>query len=260
MNNLLIKIGDHIIHISCNSDNLTNLFNKNYQTLPQYHKKPDINLTINGNYGTAFVNYSVEMTKGIDKIYFKRADYLIEVSHDYSKATISVYDQFALKHALMNLYSSFIVHHNWGLLIHSSCVLENEKAHIFAGKSGDGKSTAARLSMPRDLLSDEASIIKITPSSITAYHSPFRSELETSVIKECSLLSSIHILHQSIINNRIKLKKTDGLLHLLDKVFYWTNSPDDLKKVMNLLNTLVTYVPIYKLEFQKNNTFWELIS
>ena len=51
----------------------------------------------------------------------------------------------------MNLYSSFIAYHNWGLLIHSSCVVNKGEAHIFSGHSGAGKSTAAKLSHPRDL-------------------------------------------------------------------------------------------------------------
>ncbi len=74
------------------------------------------------------------------------------------------FNEFALKHALMNLYSSFIVHHKWGLLIHSSCLKEGDKAFLFSGQSGAGKSTVVKLSHPRPILSDEATVVKITES------------------------------------------------------------------------------------------------
>jgi hypothetical protein len=160
----------------------------------------------------------------------------------------------------MNLYSSFIVYHNWGLLIHSSCAIDNGKAHIFAGQSGAGKSTAAKLSYPRKLLSDEAALIKITPEKVTVFNSPFRSELEAGNFKEQVELASVQILYQALQNNRAKLTKSDALLHLMDKVFFWPHSLDETKTIMRLLTDLVKIVPGYELQFQKNNTFWELIS
>lgn len=125
----------------------------------------------------SFVDYNVESIENRNTIQYRRADYVIEVDREFKSATIQVYDELALKHAMMNLYSSFLVYHNWGLLIHSSCVIEKEKAHMFAGQSGAGKSTAAKLSFPRNLLSDEATLVKITPEKVTVFNSPFRSEL-----------------------------------------------------------------------------------
>ena len=153
------------------------------------------------SYGTPFTDYNVQITKEPTKITYRRSDYLIEVDPAFKEATIYVHDELALKHALMNLYSSFINYHNWGLLVHSSCVIENGKAHIFSGQSGAGKSTAAKLSHPRELLSDEASILKITDQEVTVYNSPFNSELDSSDLISAPL-ASIQLLHQSLQNRR----------------------------------------------------------
>lgn len=255
----LLKIGEHLIQVLCDSVQCSKLFGATFQKVGGDHQ-PDMMIELEGAYGVPFVDYDVEITRESNKIFFRRADYLVQVDAGYRSARISYHDQLALKHALMNLYSSLIVHHNWGLLIHSSCALEGEKAHIFAGQSGAGKSTVARLSQPRGLLSDEATIVKIDGERITVFDSPFRSELETTHYEESRPLASVQLLYQSDQNERMRLKKSDALLHLIDKVFYWPNSPDATNRIIASLKELVNTVPVYKLHFQKNNAFWELIS
>lgn len=261
MERIHTKIGEHFIQITSNSSNLMHLFKKNDLFQADAHTThPHILLHIEEGYGAPFLNYEVTVIKKANKVFFYRADYVIETDAEYKTAKISVYNELALKHALMNLYSSYIVYHNWGLLIHSSCVIEKDKAHIFAGPSGAGKSTAAKLSYPRKLLSDEATLVKITSDGIHIFNSPFRSELETKGSKDYYLLESIHLLHQALQNRRSRLSKSNAFLHLMDKVFYWSHNPNETRRVIELLKILVDAVPVHDLHFQKNNTFWELIS
>ncbi|MFD0829821.1 hypothetical protein ACT8ZR_30040 [Neobacillus sp. M.A.Huq-85] len=261
MNEIITKIGDHFIRISSESDRLAKFFQKNFNSRVNIENQQiDLVIIVKDGYGVSFINYEVEVTKQDDKILFRREDYLIKVDSDYKKAEIFVHDEFALKHALTNLYSSFIVYHNWGLLIHSSCVIEAGKAHIFAGQSGAGKSTAAKLSYPREILSDEATLVKITSNDITIYNSPFRSELEAEPIERISKLESIQLLKQSLHNNRIIIPSSDALIRLMDKVFFWPTCQKEIKTILRLLTSLVLNVHVYELHFQKNNTFWKLIS
>lgn len=261
MDKIHAKIGEHIIDVTSNSINIAKtLLNENRFLIEGCEVQPHIVIHIEHGYGVPFVDYDVKITKELNKLYFRREDYLIETDEEYKNATIYVYDELALKHALMNLYSSYIVYHNWGLLIHSSCVVENEKAHIFAGQSGAGKSTAAKLSYPRLLLSDEATLIKITTEEVTIFDSPFRSEIKSSGFEKSRSLVSVQLLHQSLENNRIQLNKSAAFLHLMDKVFYWAHDPSETKNIVKLLESLIHKVPVYNLYFQKNNTFWELIS
>jgi hypothetical protein len=261
MEPIYTKIGEHLIEMVCHSNTFVNWIQTNFPAAAWAKAGPDLLIHLTEGYGIPFVDYDVEITKAADTISFRRADYLIEADLDYRQAKVSVYDELALKHALMNLYSSYLVYHQWGLLVHSSCVIDKGTAHMFAGHSGAGKSTAARLSSPRELLSDEATVVKITPDQITVFNSPFRSELEGSSGAEASgPLESIYILNQAIQNKRVSLSKSNGFLHLIDKIFYWSHSSEETKKTLGLLQTLAKTVPIYELHFQKNNTFWELIS
>lgn len=260
MNTILVKVGGHILSISSDLNTLEGFAEQSLHDLKRKNESFDIQLTIFSGYGSVFQNFNVLVGKESNKIIFKRPDYLIESTPDYTSATIHVHDELALKHALMNLYSSYIVYHNWGLLIHSSCAIENGKAHIFAGHSGAGKSTAARLSEPRDLLSDEATIVKIKDDKITVFDSPFRSELQSTGYQQSRPLAGIQLLHQSETNRQEKMRKPDALVSLMDKVFYWSHDPVETQRIMGLLRTLVERVPIYDLYFRKDPTFWELIS
>ncbi|RBP88263.1 hypothetical protein DFO70_11532 [Cytobacillus firmus] len=260
MDLLYAKVGAHEVEISTESKDFKNFIQRNFSIFKGKTSDPDIKITIKKGFGEPFVNYHVEVSKHEEKILFRRADYLIETVFDYRYSVIYAHNEFALKHAITNLYSSFIVYHNWGLLIHSSCAIENGKAHIFSGQSGAGKSTAAKLSAPRELLSDEATILMIDDGKVTVFDSPFRSELQATGTNKTVPLASIQLLHQSLHNNRMNLKKSDALIQLLDKVFYWAHSPKETKQVIKLLNKLVETVPVYDPHFQKNNRFWELIS
>ncbi|WP_077623677.1 hypothetical protein [Sediminibacillus massiliensis] len=260
MSNFII-IGDHKFSINIEEHLFGELFDINYKIFNESNNHTEnMRIDIMQGYGLPFQDYIVTIQENAHKITYQRADYLIEVNPSYTKAKIFFHDELALKHAMMNLYSAFIVHNNWGLLVHSSCVVDNGGAHIFSGHSGAGKSTAAKLSAPRQLLSDEATILKVTDNGITVFDSPFRSELETKGEVTTAPLASINLLHQALSNNREVLKKGEAFTSLIDKVFYWPYNSGETAKIMMLLRKLVEQVPVYNLHFQKNNSFWELIT
>ncbi|MGQ4665912.1 hypothetical protein ACUIJN_08695 [Metabacillus halosaccharovorans] len=260
MYNVDFTIGEHCFRTITSSPLFATMINSSFCKVPENRSTPDMIIYVKDDYGVKFTNYEVKTVKEHEYLTFKRSDYLIEIRDKFKFVLINAYDTFSLKHALMNLYSSYIVEKQWGVLIHSSCVIDKEKAHIFSGHSGAGKSTAALLSSPRPLLSDEATIVKIQENDIRIYNSPFRSELGSTREETCCSLSSIQILFKDETNKRQQLSKSDALLELMDKIFYWRINSEDTKKVLILIKNLVELIPVYNLHFQKNNTFWELIS
>jgi hypothetical protein len=221
----------------------------------------DLSITIYDFYGSMYDGSAPTIEQGEEGIVYTRVDYKLVVSSDYRHAIIYVYDDFALKHAMINVYSAFLIHYREGLLIHSSCVVENGKAWMFAGPSGAGKSTVAELSSPRPVLSDEATYLRVeSDGSVTVFDSPFRSELEEPCELSSSKLAGIHFLNQSLDVRRAPISKSDALMGLVGKVFYWRHDRQETAKMLALCSAIVSSVPAYQLYFQKNDTFWERIS
>lgn len=222
---------------------------------------PSMNVHIHEG-GSPFTgSFHVEKNTSEDGLLiFTRPDYQIRVDPLFKEASLFVYDSFALKHAMMHLYSLYIVHLGWGLLIHSSCVIDNGRAYLFSGHSGAGKSTAARLSSPRQLLSDEASIVRITAEGISIFDSPFRSELLSERASGSIPLAGIYLLNQSEEIFTQAIAEREAFIRILDKVFYWSYDATETMKIMKLGTLLAKQVHFHELYFQKNNLFWEKIS
>jgi hypothetical protein len=258
-----IRIAEHLVEIQTGSAWVYGWIDRKFTHKaepPLDGQTLDLSLVIEDGYGQPFVDFNVDIREEADAVVFDRPDYLIRFEYGFRRAHVSAYNSFALKHALMNLYSVFIVHHGWGLLVHSSCVEQDGRAWLFAGVSGAGKSTVARLSAPRPILSDEATVVKVEQGRVTVFDSPFRSELETPAVYGGFPLGGIQLLRQAVYNQRTPIRKADGVLQLLGKVFYWSYRKDETAKLFALCRELVNALPIFELHFQKNDTFWEEIS
>lgn len=259
MYDVFIEIGDHHFCFQSESESIRDYLQINFR-LAEHPGVPDLIVFLEEGYGVPFVNWDVDAQESKNWIEYRRADYRLRVNYQKREAEVAVFDHYALKHCLMNLYSSYIVNSKWGLLIHSSCVLDGKNAFLFAGQSGAGKSTAAMLSKPRPILSDEATVVKIDRKHISVFDSPFRSDSVSSFTRKRAPLKGIQLLRQSSTIKRTKLGKSDSLLQLLDKVFYWPYCKEETEAIFSLCLEMANKVPVYELQFQKNPHFWEAIS
>ncbi|RAV16094.1 hypothetical protein [Paenibacillus contaminans] len=263
MHILKTEIGEHTAIVRTESEAIVAALNQMFEKCRADAESvltADLVVDAELGYGEPSPDYAVTITTEGSTIIYNRLDYRIETDASYRTANIVAYNELSLKHAFMNLYCAYIVHIGWGLMIHSSCVIEDGQAYLFAGQSGAGKSTVAKLSAPRPLLSDEASLVKITPDGILVYDSPFRSELMSMYEGRICRLGGIHLLIQSSQVERKQIRSSEGIMHLLDKVFFWAHDAKETSKVLGMLREMVVTVPVYELHFQKNNTFWEKIS
>jgi hypothetical protein len=192
---------------------------------------------------------------------FVRPDYRLEISPDYRNAEIEFYDYIGLRCVMINWFSAVAARRKWGLVVHSSCVIHNGAAYLFAGYSGAGKSTVAALSQPRGLLSDEASLVKIAPNQPpVVYDSPMRSSLLQPAPVRHAPLKAVYFLRKSADIRTHHIQRSRAFLHLFDKVWYWPHDPALTTDVIRMCKMFVDRARMYGLEFQKNDLFWEAIS
>ncbi|MEI7026130.1 hypothetical protein [Paenibacillus sp. y28] len=97
----------------------------------------DLTVCISHGFGEASKSEDVSIRKADHKMMYERSDYFISINGQFTTAYISVFDSNALKHAMLHLYSSFLIHYLGGLLLHGSCVLRHGQVHAYAGRTGD---------------------------------------------------------------------------------------------------------------------------
>lgn len=259
-----IQIGEHYLLISTEDLPVHHWIREQFKVIHQEQwdvsNNPHLYITIRQGYGVALNDYHVDIREEDDILVYKRDDFIIRTLKNYRQVDLQVFDDLALKHGLMTIYSAYIVHIGWGLLVHSSCVVNGDKAYLFAGPSGAGKSTVARLSQPRELLSDEATLLKIEEDGVIAFDSPFRSDTTSNYDKPSRPLGAIHLLEQSLQIERNRITPAETVVRLMDKIFYWAHDPSETRKVLGMCRTLAKHVAAYNLKFQKNDLFWEMIS
>ena len=263
MHTSYVQIGTHILFVSTKDDEVLLWLREQFKIVqPERWDDflPDMYIRIASGYGSPVEDIEVRIRKERDRIYYKREDFLLETDDHYRRVLLNVHDDLALNHAIMTIYSAFIVHYQWGLMVHSSCIVEGDRAFLFAGQSGAGKSTVAMLSEPRKILSDEATLIKLEPMGAFVFDSPFRSETKPSFDPDPLPLAGIHLLQQSPTIERKQIKSSEAVFRLMDKIFYWAVDPAETIKLLTMCGKLAELVPAFELLFQKNDLFWERIS
>lgn len=123
----------------------------------------------------------------------------------------------ALTSMLRLLYSQAIVQAG-GLSVHASCVVLNDCAYLFLGKSGTGKSTHARLWMQifegSSLLNDDNPVIRWQDGCAVAYGTPWSGK--TPCYKNDGYpVGGMVRLVQAGVNHFNRLASTDAFIALL---------------------------------------------
>lgn len=257
------QIGTHILFMSTKEDHVYEWITAQFHIVHvegTHGPIPDMYVRIQSGYGAPVQDITVDARKEGQRITYRRDDFYIETDVNYERVQISVHDDVALNHALMTVYSAFIVHRRWGLMIHSSCVRQGDCAYLFAGQSGAGKSTVAMLSQPRTILSDEATLVRLETGEALVYDSPFRSDSTPTFDPYPVRLRGIHLLTQSLMIERMPMRPSELVYRLMDKIFYWAVDPAETVGLLKMCGQLAECVPAYDLYFQKNDLFWERIS
>jgi hypothetical protein len=149
------------------------------------------------------------------------------------------------------------------LIIHCAGIERQGKCYIFFGGPESGKSTVASYSKKINVLHDDMNIVSIDKKSAFVEGVPFNPKL-IKRINSIVPLSMIFSLHKADIDKIEKKSRDEFIQNILPEVFLpmpllSENRKVPLEYLIDSIRKLSECVPYYKLYFQKNNTFWNLI-
>jgi hypothetical protein len=212
----------------------------------------------------------VELSEEREKIYDKKDYYFINCNLFYGNLYFNggnfiirynkSYLWLIVRNLLRACYSLIIFNKN-GFLMHGSCVICENKAYLFCGKPGAGKSTVAKLSN-RKVLSDETLIIKELNDHILVYGTPFGGELKP--LNEKETLNKIFFLIQDKKTYFEKLGLAEKISEFMQHEFlsytiFFNENKELSKSIFRKVYNLLKKVECYNMYFAKENNLIERV-
>jgi hypothetical protein len=147
-----------------------------------------------------------------------------------------------------------------GFLLHASSAIRNGRAFLFAGVSGAGKTTMARLA-PADaaLLTDEISYVIRDDRSYRAVGTPFYGELARPGENLEAPIEGLYLLAKGPTNKIEPILGTAAVRGLMENILFFARDPEFVKLVFDSACEFVSRVPVRRLTFVPDASVWELI-
>lgn len=145
-----------------------------------------------------------------------------------------------------------------GVMIHGASVVSNGNAYLFFGVSGAGKTTTARLSAPRQILSDELTILRKDGENYRAYGTPFWGELQKNGDNVSAPLAGLNNLVKDSTVYLEPVSPRVALKALMPCVLFFAHEKHLVNAAVDRIADIVGIVPANKMHFLPDNSFWRL--
>ena len=161
----------------------------------------------------------------------------------------------------LRIIHSLVLSQEGGFLVHGASAIRNGRSHFFAGVSGAGKTTLARMA-PADVtvLTDEISYIKKRGSEYIAYGTPFAGELGHAGENTSAPLGAWFMLLQGD-DNRLEPIHNQGeaVRSLMKNILFFAREPEWTARIFHAVCDFVARVPGYRMIFRRETAAWDLV-
>lgn len=162
--------------------------------------------------------------------------------------------------SVLRIVHSLILAKRGGFLLHAASAIRAERAFIFSGVSGAGKTTISRLA-PRDaiLLTDEISYVRREGNRYFACGTPFAGELARVGANQSAPLSALFFLEKGPQNSIEPIAPTEAIQRLMRNILFFAHDPELVKLVFQAACEFASVVPMHRLVFVPDQRVWDII-
>lgn len=139
----------------------------------------------------------------------------------------------------------------YGIMLHSCGVVDQDKGYVFAGISGNGKSTTARLwegLAGVQILNDDHTIIRKINGQFQVFGTPWHG-LGGMAAAADAPLERVYILRHAVENKATRITPARAAAALLVRTFAPLWNAEMMAFTLAFLEDLCTTVPVYELGF-----------
>ena len=190
-------------------------------------------------------------------------------NEDFTRGTIELLPELAhlnpLEYPLDEVLIANLLARGRGVELHSCGVIDREgRGHLFAGVSGAGKTTTARLwgSEAAGIVSDDRVIVREVVNdgkgAMWMFGTPWHGEAELSM-PEGAPLSGVYLLTQAETNELRELTPAEAVARLFRCTFPLFHDPVALEFTLSFLERLTASVPVRELRFTRDRAAVDLV-
>lgn len=157
------------------------------------------------------------------------------------------------------LYLNALMNTEEGLLLHASAVVRDDKAYVFLGRSGAGKSTIAKISHGKGLhiLNDDRVIVRKKNGRFFAFGNPWHGTFGKFENRSYEM-AGLYFIHKNPEHKTTPLSFEGAFSAFAKNVFLWP--PESQESSWQFKSAdLISQVPSFKLNFAHNAGFWEIL-
>jgi len=162
--------------------------------------------------------------------------------------------------SVLRIVHSLILAQQGGFLVHAASAIRSGRAYLFAGVSGAGKTTIARLAPPdAKLLTDEISYVRREGDQYWAWGTPFAGELARVGENQSAPLSALFLLEKGTENHTEPVATGDAIRLMMRNILFFAQDNELVQKVFRSACEFVERVPVRRLIFVPDERVWEII-
>jgi len=163
--------------------------------------------------------------------------------------------------SVLRILHTLLLAKEGGFLVHAASAVRNGRAFLFAGLSGAGKTTIARLAPPdAALLTDEISYVRRLDDHYYAFGTPFTGELARLGENLRAPIGALYLLAKGRENKIEPIRPADAARGLLENILFFARDPELVKLVFEAACAFTGDVPVRRLTFLPDSRVWEMIA
>lgn len=162
--------------------------------------------------------------------------------------------------AVLRIVHTLVLAQQGGFLLHAASAIRDGKAFLFAGISGAGKTTIARLApLDATLLTDEISYVRKQNGRYVAFGTPFTGELAKLGENVSAPVAALYLLDKGSENRIDPIANAEATRAFLANVLFFAEDQELVRLVFDSAIEFVSAVPVSRLTFVPDARVWELI-
>jgi len=146
-----------------------------------------------------------------------------------------------------------------GMMVHACGIIDGDRGYLFAGNSGHGKSTIARLWQDRALvLNDDRIVVREREGRFWMYGTPWHGEFDI-VSPEGVPISKIFFLRHGAENSAVPQRGAQTSIMLLTRSFPPLGDREGMQYTLGLCHRVTKEIPCYELGFVPDQSVVDFI-